>query len=179
MIALAPPDTILGAMQASLTPVTVISGVGLLLGAMNNRYGRVIDRTRDLLGKLQRAPQDAVLQGQVEHIRKQIRILFRRARLLRLVIMLASFCIFSISLTIVSLFSRNLYSLPLETFGKFAFLCGVLCLVASIALFIRETGLSLRALKMEISVQEGLWDYVKTPFSDEGSSSRGPRPPAP
>ena len=39
-------DDIVPFLQLSIGPVIVISGVGLLLLSMTNRYGRVIDRTR-------------------------------------------------------------------------------------------------------------------------------------
>ena len=40
-------------LQATLTPVALISGVGLLLLSMVNRYNHALDRTRQLLKERQ------------------------------------------------------------------------------------------------------------------------------
>ena len=69
-------------LSASIAPVIVISGVGLLLLTMANRYSHVIDRARELIKGLESAGDDArrrVLAGQVQ-------IGYRRARILRLAI---------------------------------------------------------------------------------------------
>jgi hypothetical protein len=51
-------------LQASISPVTVISGVGMLLLSMTNRYGRVIDRVRHLIKE--HSPVFKILQEQAK-----------------------------------------------------------------------------------------------------------------
>jgi hypothetical protein len=40
-------------LQSSIAPVTLISGAGLLLLSMTNRYGRAIDRIRVIVKEVQ------------------------------------------------------------------------------------------------------------------------------
>ena len=70
-------------LSLSITPVALISGVGLLLLSMTNRLGRVIDRARDLERAGSASGEPGHLTGAPE-----LRILFRRARLLQIAIAL-------------------------------------------------------------------------------------------
>jgi hypothetical protein len=45
--------------QLAVGPVILISGVGLILLSMTNRFGRIIDRSRILTEDLRRAPRAA------------------------------------------------------------------------------------------------------------------------
>ena len=65
-------------LQLAIAPVILISGVGLLLLTLTNRFGRVLDRARAL-------NRDAELSA---HVREQIEILRRRASILRTSVML-------------------------------------------------------------------------------------------
>jgi hypothetical protein len=55
-------------LSASIAPVIVISGVGLLLLSMTNRYGRVIERARDFIKDLDATQDDARRKLLVEQI---------------------------------------------------------------------------------------------------------------
>ena len=65
-------------LQVAIGPVVLISGIGLLILSMTNRFGRVIDRGRILARELAGVPA----QDQV-HIEAQLQILTRRAEYLR------------------------------------------------------------------------------------------------
>src|SRR4051812_13190791 len=88
-------------LQIAVGPVILISGVGLLLLSMTNRYARVIDRSR-LLARDLRTP------GEAERARAQVPILLRRARLLRLAILLAAASVLQAALLIIVLFGLEL-----------------------------------------------------------------------
>jgi len=71
--------------QTAIGPVILISGVGLLILSMTNRFSRVIDRARNLLAHAERT------SGPVkERTLAQLEILWKQARLIRLAILLAS-----------------------------------------------------------------------------------------
>ena len=72
--------TLIGIMQASLAPVTVITGSGLLLGAMTNRYGRTSDRIRSLMQDYRTRRHEKSSANAIVH---EITILYRRARMIR------------------------------------------------------------------------------------------------
>ena len=64
-------------LQSSISPIVLISGVGLLLLSQTNRLGRVIDRTRALIKEIETNPDVK------EKISVQVNILYKRARILR------------------------------------------------------------------------------------------------
>src|SRR5690606_11269502 len=88
-------EPLLSALQASLSPVVLISGIGLLLLSMTNRLGRVVDRSRALARDIRASGLDA---AERKVLRLQIRILFKRGRLLVAAIGL---CVLSLFLTAV------------------------------------------------------------------------------
>ena len=83
-------------LQLSISPVAIISGVGLLLLSITNRLGRVIDRARALA--------QALDQAHLTRDLNQLIILFRRAKLLRASIVFIVASIFACCLIIVFLF---------------------------------------------------------------------------
>lgn len=100
-------------LTASIAPVIVISGVGLLLLSITNRYGRAIDRARLLIRDI-----NADSRGSdVRHLEDQLRHTHQRARLLRASMISSSCSIFFVSLTILSLFAEQVFHLPLDFFG--------------------------------------------------------------
>ena len=53
-----PTTSVVQILTASIAPVIVISGIGLLLLSITNRYGRAIDRARLLMRELQSGDAD-------------------------------------------------------------------------------------------------------------------------
>ena len=73
-------------LSASIAPVIVISGVGLLLLSMTNRHGRVIDRARELIRDLEVTADGLRRKSLLE----QVRLIYRRGRILQVSIILSS-----------------------------------------------------------------------------------------
>ena len=135
-------------LTASIAPVIVISGVGLLLLSITNRYGRAIDRARLLIRDL----QDTDFRGtDVRHLEDQLRHTHQRARLLRASMIFSSCSIFFVSLTILSLFAEQVLHFPLDFVGLPFFALCLISLVISIYYSIRDIILSLNALELELS----------------------------
>src|SRR5260370_40770116 len=92
-------EKIIPVLQVAISPVILISGVGLLLLTMTNRLGRVIDRARQLnrgLSERGDEPHEQTLA--------QVAILYRRPRMLRLSITLAALSALLASAPIITLF---------------------------------------------------------------------------
>jgi hypothetical protein len=136
-------------LQTAIGPVILISGIGLLLLTMTNRLGRVIDRSRLLAGQLGVAPQSAR-----DSVEAQIRILWRRARLIRGAIALASTSALLAAVLIIVLFVTALVRLESAGVITLLFIACMLCLIGSLLLFIGDVDQSLRALAREL---EGDW----------------------
>src|ERR1700722_7857939 len=83
-------------LTASIAPVIVISGVGLLLLTMTNRYSRVTDLARDIIRDLETITDPLRYNRFVQ----QVRIIYRRARILRRAIIMASLCVLFVTFTV-------------------------------------------------------------------------------
>jgi hypothetical protein len=138
-------------LSASIAPVIVISGVGLLLLSMTNRYSRVIERARDFIKDL---------DGTEDHERRsclveQIRIIYRRARILRLAIILSSTSIFFVAITVLALFAGQVVGVKADYVSVPCFGLCLLSLLASLYYFIKDVSISLTALELEIDAYIG------------------------
>jgi hypothetical protein len=140
-----PTHSVVQILTASIAPVIVISGVGLLLLSITNRYGRAIDRARALMDELeQREPEGA--WG--KHLEEQLELTHQRARLLRASLTYSSASILFVSLTIVSLFFEQLLALQRDLVAVPFFALCLICLVASMYYSIRDITVSLDALEL-------------------------------
>ena len=135
---------LLPVLQLAIGPVIVISGVGLVLLSMTNRYGRVIDRARALADGLRRSP--GADSGRLD---PQLRILARRARLLRLAIILASASLLLAALMIIALFLSSLFHWETAALIVALFVGCMLALIASLVVFLIDLNASLGALDLE------------------------------
>ncbi len=102
-----PTNSVVQILTASIAPVIVISGIGLLLLSITNRYGRAIDRARLLMRELQNTDPSS---AHVRHLEEQLRHTHQRARLLRGSMVYSSVSIFFVTLTILSLFAAAGFS---------------------------------------------------------------------
>ena len=138
------------ALSASLAPVFLISGVGLLLNGMTARYGRVIDRTRMLLRE---GKQLYARDTSHDHLEDELRSLFKRAKLLRTTIILASSSIFFIVLTVFLLFAKFAFEVQVAFGPQFCFLASLIVLLVAMSLFIEDFAISLRVIHNDIRVR--------------------------
>jgi hypothetical protein len=146
---LTPVHELIPVLQVAIGPVILISGVGLLLLTLTNRYGRTIDRSRQLVGELRECTEEDRhrLLGQVE-------ILYRRARLIRLSILLAGVSVLLASVLIIVLFLTALWKLEVGLVISLRFIACMMALSGSLVAFIRDINLSLGALKLELGYRQ-------------------------
>jgi len=142
-------ESLIPILQVAIGPVILVSGVGLLLLSMTNRFGRVIDRARAL-------NHDRSLKGGFgQHgarIEAQLEILMRRARIVRSAIWLASASLLLAAVLIIILFLTALFRIELAVVLILVFIACLLALIGSLVLFLRDVNLSLVALKLELDV---------------------------
>lgn len=134
-------------LQTAVGPVILISGFGLLLLTMTNRLGRVIDRSRELAGQ---AVNEAGPAG--ERLKRQIRILWKRARLIRAAIALLSVSVLSAALLVIMLFAAAQWGMDAAGVIVGLFAVCMLSLIASLVVFIHDINRALCALKLELHV---------------------------
>ncbi|WP_372682913.1 DUF2721 domain-containing protein, partial [Desulfosarcina sp.] len=112
-----PIDSFVKFLQSCISPIVLISGVGLILLSLTNRLARTIDKSRMIVNELDK--------GQVaDENRKRIelKILFDRSKILRNCIVSISFSILSSSLIIPILLIMNLFDVNLTFIGVLFFL---------------------------------------------------------
>jgi hypothetical protein len=133
-------------LQVAIGPVILISGVGLLLLTLTNRFGRAVDRSRQLLREMRElgsADQQRFV-GQVD-------ILYQRARLIRLSITMAAVSVLLASVLIIILFVTNWMKLEVAWLISLLFIGCMLSLIFCLGAFLRDINLSLAALKLELA----------------------------
>jgi hypothetical protein len=138
-------EKIIPMLQVAIGPVILISGVGLLLLTMTNRLGRAIDRARLLKAELSK-------RGDEEHeqVLAQLAIIYRRARMIRLTIILAALSVLLASALVITLFFTALLQWEAGLPASIIFIACMASLFASLVAFICDINLSLRALKLEL-----------------------------
>ena len=137
-------------LQSCITPVALISGVGLLLLTFTNRLGRTIDRTRQLITEL-----DQPVVSNRSGIENQIRILYQRSKLLRNSIGTMLIGVICSSLIIPVLFFMILFNVDLRVIGYLLFIISIVLILISTIYFFKDVMVSLHALKLEAQ------DYLK------------------
>ena len=140
-------------LQVAVGPVILISGVGLLLLTMTNRLGRAIDRTRALAEKFILADE-----GARPRLREQLRVLWGRAKNLRLAITLAAASALSSGLLVIFIFVAALWGYGNGWFIVMLFVAALASLIISLILFIHDINQSLAALGVELDASQGTLD---------------------
>jgi len=147
-----PTLSVVQILTGSIAPVIVISGVGLVLLSITNRYGRALDRARALLKQLEQG--DAATASAIR-LDEQLHHTYRRAKLLRSSMMYGSASIFFVTLTILALFAEYILQVRVDFFALPSFALCLVCLVISLYYSIRDITVSMGALELEInSVRE-------------------------
>jgi hypothetical protein len=131
--------------QSAIGPVVLVSGVGLLLLSMTNRLGRVVDRARALARELR-----TLTDGDETAIVAQLRILARRAHLIRGAIAFGAVSVLFAAILVIVLFLVALVGGQAKWLVATIFILCMLSLIGSLIEFIRDVNLSLVAVRLEV-----------------------------
>ena len=137
-------------LQACITPVAMISGVGLLLLTITNRLGRTIDRTRFLITELD---HEGVKRKEFKE--NEIRVLYKRSTLLRTSIAWMMVGMISSCMIIPLLFVMSFVQVDLRILGYVFFMVSIASMLTTFVYFFRDILLALHAIKLEAS------DYIR------------------
>ena len=138
---------LLSMIQLAITPVILITGLGSLLLTMTNRLGRVVDRTRILAGQVRGAHGN---EREQTHIEAQLRIMYRRAGLVRSAVTMTSSSMVCSCLLVVVIFAKGATGVSLTWLIVTLFILSLGCLLVSLGYFLRDIQLSLTALGLEV-----------------------------
>jgi len=139
-----PLNELIPVLQVAIGPVILISGISLLLLTLTNRFGRTIDRSRQLVHEMRESP------AKDQPLAEQVDILYRRARLIRLSIITAAAGLLLASALIIVLFVTALMKWEAGLLISGFFICAMLSLMVSLGAFMKDIQLSLAALALEL-----------------------------
>lgn len=127
--------------QLAVTPIFLLSGVGVMLGVLTNRLARVVDRARRLEDAARDAADTADYEGQLE-------VLARRAGMINRAITLSTICALLVALVVVTLFLSAFLAFDLSTPIALMFIVAMLSLIGALLLFLREVFLAIGSLRI-------------------------------
>ncbi len=135
-------------LQSSITPIALISGVGLLLISLTNRLGRTIDAIRKISKEVDG------LDG-VEKQKKiaQLKIIFRRSKLLRNGISSMAFSILNSSLIVFVILIMTLTGYDLHNLAIVLLFLSISGIIGAAFFLFFDVILTLNAVKCEITEQ--------------------------
>lgn len=141
-------ENLIPTLQVAVGPVILISGVGLLLLSMTNRLGRVIDRARQL-----KEAHRTGTEADRARLKGQLKVLWRRAHLVRASIVWASAGALLAALLVIVLFVSTLLQWQLAIVIVILFGGCMAAIIGALIYFIRDINLSLRALQLEMNFE--------------------------
>jgi len=132
--------------QVALTPIFLISGIGVILNVLTSRLARIVDRARD-------AEDRVVLERQSDvtlRLHERLEVLARRARCINIAITLITTSALLISLVVVMLFVNAFLRWDLSAFIAISFILSMLSLAAALTAFLVEVRIATNSLRIGI-----------------------------
>ena len=146
----APAETLLKAIQLSVSPVFLLAGIGAMMNVLSGRLSRSVDRARDLKRRSQELDDDE--QAEFRLIRQRIRLVVRAIGLLTLSIILISTVVAVIFLTVSLQINLSMVVAPL-------FVAAMLMLTWAALCFLREITLASKQLQASFGPSESFsWE---------------------
>jgi len=133
-------------LDLSFSPIVLISGVGLLLLSMVNRFMQAMTRTRQLIQVVE--DQEGEERNRTV---EQIKILYKRSNVLKIAITLIACSIFSTGLLIVGISMMSFERLNIEFIAVSLFYLSIALMIIAVLLFLYDLSMSTRALHVEVS----------------------------
>ena len=129
----------------ALAPVTLISGVGLLLVSMSARYCHATSLIRQLLAERKEESEDFH-----EEIDQSIDLIYKRASLLKTGILTLMISAAFSSLQVLVIVIERLFSLDLSLMKSTMLLASVIFIVISSCIYVSEVQVSVKALGLTV-----------------------------
>jgi hypothetical protein len=136
-------STIAEAIQASLSPVFMLAGLGALLNVLAGRLSRVVDRARAIE---QLHPKSTGAERQ-RHT-WELRLLSRRMTIINTAMLMAVASAVMTCAVVAMLFVAVLLKFHIGQYVAISFILSMLLLIASLVAFIVEVRLSISAIRI-------------------------------
>ena len=132
--------------QIALTPIFLISAIGVTLNVLTSRLARIVDRARTMEDILRRP--DHAHDGRNLHA--ALDVLARRARYINAAITLITLSALFIALVVVMLFVNAFLRWELSAFIACMFILSMLALAAALTAFLIEVRIATNTLQIGI-----------------------------
>jgi hypothetical protein len=132
--------------QIALTPIFLISAIGVTLNVLTSRLARIVDRARAMEDILRRP--DHAHDGRNLHA--ALDVLARRARYINAAITLITLSALFIALVVVMLFVNAFLRWDLSAFIACMFILSMLALAAALTAFLIEVRIATNTLQIGI-----------------------------
>jgi Protein of unknown function (DUF2721) len=119
--------------QLAVAPVFLLTAIGTILGALNVRLGRVVDRRRVVQERLHSLNEEMAKEARVE-----LALLARRSRLIYHAIFAAVTAALLVCLVVASAFVGALLTVELARLVAVLFVLAMGALIICLAIFLRE-----------------------------------------
>ena len=137
------PTMIAQTIQLALTPVFALVAIASIMNILSMRLGRVVDRSRMLLGR-----HVDTVGAEHDDVVREMRSADRRIALIGQSLALLVGSSLLIGLTVVLLFLQEITRTPLPLPVAATFLAGIILLLVALVLFLRETREAAAALRI-------------------------------
>ena len=133
--------------QIALTPIFLISAIGVTLNVLTNRLARIVDRARAMEEEFRRPDH----QHDGRDLHGALGVLALRARCINAAITLITVSALFISLVVVMLFVNAFLRWDLSAFIACMFILSMLSLAAALSAFLIEVRIATNALRIGIA----------------------------
>ena len=132
--------------QVALTPIFLISAIGVTLNVLTSRLARIVDRARAMEERLLRS--DPVEDGR--DLNAQLKVMARRSRWINAAITLSTLSALFIALVVVMLFVNAFLRWDLSVIIAGLFILSMLTLAAALLAFLIEVRIATATLRIGI-----------------------------
>ena len=142
-ISQAPISDVAHAIQLSLAPGFLLSGIGVLLGMLTSRLARIVDRARVMEQRLQFAAEQ-----EMSELLAWLLVITRRARLMNRAITLSTIAALLVASVVALLFVSAFSSFSLAPLIGLLFILSMMSLIASLLCFLLEIRIATASLRI-------------------------------
>jgi len=151
----APINAISEAIQLSLAPVFLLTGIGAILSVLANRFGRVVDRLRRVESRMARVKSEE----NRNRLMSETNALWSRIKVINWAMRLSVSSALLICVVVMSLFIGDFGGIEMGKVLTFFFITALLLLILALLLFLIEvsisTGKMLQSVEHIIADEDG------------------------
>lgn len=138
--------------QLAVAPVFLLTAIGTILSALNNRLGRIVDRRRVIEDRL-RGKDAAARAAETEDV-QELELLARRISLIYHAIVMAIVCALMICLLVACAFLGVFVTLDIARLIGTLFILAMFALIGSLWLLLKEVFIAVKVGRHDILVRD-------------------------